>query len=310
MAALFVGIDVSKHTLDVYLRPADQAFQVTRDEAGIAELVQRLSAVEPALVALEATGGLESIVAAALSTAGLPVVVINPQQVRAFAHALGKRAKTDPLDAAVIAHFIEATRPQVRPLPDEATRLLGDMLTRRRQILDMLVAERLRARTVTAPRLQQSIARLIKALERELNDLNHDINDAIRDTPVWRDKENLLRSVPGVGPVVARTLLAEMPELGSLDRRVVASLAGLAPFTRQSGLWRGRSFISGGRAPVRSMLYLAAVSAARCNPTLRPFYLRLVSAGKPKKVALIAVARRLITILNAILRDQRPWIPT
>ena len=308
MAAVVVGIDVSKEQLDVHLRPQGESFAVARDSEGLEELVQRLRPLAPALVALEATGGLEAVVAASLGTAGLPVIVVNPAQVRAFAQALGKRAKTDPLDAAVIAHFAEATNPAIRPLPDEATRLLSELLGRRRQIIQMMVAERQRARVLTAPRLQKSVARLLKALQRELEALDKELDDTVRNTPLWREKEDLLRSVPGVGPTIARTLLAEMPELGSLDRRQVASLAGLAPFTRQSGQWHGRSFIGGGRSPVRAVLYLGAMAAVRFNPTLRAFYQRLRAAGKPANLALIAVARKLLTILNAILRDNRPWV--
>jgi transposase len=307
MAAVVVGIDVSKEHLDVHVLPGGEGFRVDRDPAGLDELVKHLQPLEPVLVAMEATGGFESIVAASLGTAGLPVVIVNPVQVRAFAKALGKRAKTDPLDAAVIAHFAEATNPEVRALPDEATRLLQDLLTRRRQIIQMMVAERQRLRVMTAPHLKQSVTRLLKALQKELTTLDRDINDSVRNTPVWREKEDLLKSVPGIGPTIARTLLAEMPELGTLDRREAASLAGLAPFTRQSGQWRGKSFIGGGRSQVRAMLYMGAMSAIRCNPALRDFYQQLVAAGKPRVVALIAVARKLITILNALLRDQTPW---
>jgi transposase len=309
MAAVVVGIDVSKEHLDVHVRPGGESFRVSRDNAGLDELVQRLQPLDAVLVALEATGGFETVVAASLGTAGLPVIIVNPAQVRAFAQALGKRAKTDPIDAAVIAHFGEATNPEVRALPDEATRLLSDLLTRRRQIVQMIVAERQRARVLTVPRLQKSVARLLKALQRELDTLDKDIDDSVRNTPVWREKEDLLRSVPGVGPTIARTLLAEMPELGTLDRREVASLAGLAPFTRQSGQWRGKSFIGGGRSRVRAMLYMGALVAVRYNPALRTFYDHLLAAGKPKMVALVAVARKLLTILNAILRDQKPWLP-
>jgi len=310
MAAVVVGIDVSKLHLDVHVRPSAEAFRLGRDEAGLDELVGRLQPLEPALIALEATGGFETIVAASLSMAGLPVVIVNPVQVRAFARALGKRAKTDPIDAAVIAHFAEATNPAVKPLPDEETRLLADLLARRRQIVHMMVAERQRARVLSSPRLKQSIARLLKALERELQVLDSDIDDSVRRSPVWREKENLLTSVPDVGPVIARTLLAEMPELGSIGRKEAASLAGLAPFTRTSGQWRGKSFIGGGRAPVRTVLYLGAMSAVRFNPVLQDFYRRLRDAGKAPNVALVAVARKLITILNAILRDQKAWRST
>lgn len=302
-----VGIDVSKDRLDVHLRPTSEAFAVPRDGAGLATLCERLEGLAPALVALEATGGYETIVAAALAGAGLPVVVVNPGQVRSFARALGKRAKTDPIDAAVIAHFAEATAPEVRPLADEATQMLADLVARRRQIVEMMGAERQRLRRMTLPRVRRSIERLIRALEKELADLDHDIDDAVRGSPAWREAEDLLSSVPGVGPVVSRSLLAELPELGTLDRKKIAALAGLAPFTRQSGTWKGRSFIGGGRTTVRTVLFMAALVAARHNPVLKAFYERLLQAGKPKMLALLAVARRLLVILNAILRDKRPW---
>jgi transposase len=268
--------------------------------------VAELKTLAAKLIALEATGGFETIVAAGLAAAGLPVVVVNPAQVRDFAKAIGKRAKTDPIDAAVIAHFAEATNPKVRPLPDEETQILADLVTRRRQIIQMIIAEKQREKR--APRrLQKSIARLLKALEAELNELDRDIDDSVRGSPAWRENEELLTSVPGVGPIISRTLLAEMPELGTLDRRQVAALAGIAPWTRQSGQWRGKSFISGGRSKVRSALFLGAMTAIRWNQPLKAFYERLTSAGKPKMVAIIAVARKLLTILNAIIRDKTPW---
>jgi transposase len=248
-------------------------------------------------------------VAAGLAGAGLPVVVVNPAQVRAFAQALGKRAKTDPIDAAVIAHFAEATKPQLRQLPDATTQLLADLVARRRQIVEMIAAESQRARHVTLPRLKKSIARLRKALEKELSELDNDISDHVRGSPVWAEKDQLLESVPGIGPTIARTLIAELPELGSLDRRQIAALAGLAPWTRQSGKWRGKSFIGGGRSSVRRALFMGAMVAARHNPTLKLFRDRLVAAGKNKLVAIVAVARKLLTILNAILRDKTPWQP-
>lgn len=309
MAAVCVGIDVSKDHLDVHLRPAGEYFQLTRDAEGLDELLRRLAPLSPRVIALEATGGFESIVAAHLSAADLPVVIVNPVQVRHFAQALGKRAKTDPIDAAVIAHFADATHPEVRPLPDEATRMLAALIARRRQIVQMLTAERLRLRTLQTPSLQKSLQRLIKALQQELHALDREIDDDIRSTPLWREKENLLRSVPGIGPTIARTILGELPELGSLDRRQVASLVGLAPFTRQSGAWRGKSFIGGGRSKVRAALFMGALVAARHNPPLRSFYESLKARGKPKLVALVAVARKLLTILNAILRDNKPWVP-
>ena len=307
MEDIIVGIDVAKDRLDVAVRPAGEAFVVERNAAGLEALVARLREFSPYLVALEATGGYETIVAAALAGAALPVVVVNPAQVRAFAKALGQRAKTDPIDAAIIAHFAEATRPEPRPLPDEATQLLADLVARRRQIFEMIGAERQREKRVTIAHVRKSIARLIKTLEKELASLDTDIDDAVRGSPAWREKEDLLASVPGVGPTIARTLIAELPELGQLGRKQIAALAGLAPFTRQSGQWHGRSFIGGGRTTVRTALFMGAMVAKRHNPVLKAFFDRLVAAGKPKMVALIAVARKLLTVLNAILRDNRPW---
>ena len=301
-----VGIDVAKDRLDVAVRPGGEAFTVERNAAGLAQLCGKLRPLAPHIVALEATGGFETVAVAALAAAGLPVVVVNPAQIRAFAKAIGQRAKTDPIDADVIADFAEATGIQPRPLPDEATRLLADLVARRRQIIDMIGAERQREKRAT-PRAKKSIARLVKALEKELTSVNTDIDDAVRGSPAWRDKEDLLSSVPGVGPTIARTLIAELPELGTLDRKRIAALAGLAPFTRQSGQWRGKSFIGGGRTAVRTALFMGAMVAKKHNPILKTFFDRLVAAGKPKMVALIAVARKLLTILNAILRDSRPW---
>ena len=309
MAAVVVGIDVSKDHLDVCLHPSGDSFRVSREAAGLEELVGRLREIQPEVVALEATGGYEVVATAELGAAGLPVVVVNPAQVRAFANALGKHAKTDRIDAAVIARFAEATRPEVRPLPDAAMRVLSALVGRRRQIVQMSVAERQRRALLTAPRLRKSIDRLLEALERELKELDKEIDDNIRNTPLWREKEDLLRSVPGIGPQIARTLIAELPELGTLDRRQAASLVGLAPFTHQSGRWRGKSYISGGRGHIRAALYMGATVAARHNPALKAFYQHLCASGKPKKVALIAVARKLIVILNAIVRDQKPWQP-
>lgn len=307
MDTIFVGIDVSKDRLDVALRPSGEAFAVERNAAGLELLVGRLAGLVPYVVALEATGGFETVAAAALAGAGLPVAVVNPAQIRAFARAIGQRAKTDPIDAVVIAHFAEATRPEPRPLPDKATRLLADLVARRRQIVEMMAAEGQRERRLTDKRLKKSIARLRKALEKELVELDSEIDDSVRGSPAWREKENLLASVPGIGPIIARTLIAELPELGALSRKQIAALAGLAPFTRQSGQWRGKSFIGGGRTVVRTALFMGALVAKRHNPVLKAFFDRLVAAGKPKMVALIAVARKLLTILNAILRDNRPW---
>lgn len=307
MDPIVIGIDVSKDRLDVAVRPTGEHFAVSRDTPGLEALVNRLTPLVPVAIGVEATGGYEAVVAARLGAAGLPVVVLNPAQVRHYAQALGKRAKTDPIDAAVIARFVEATKPEPRPLPDEATRHLADLIARRSQIIEMMVAERQRQKRLSAKRIQKSIARLLAALQKELSALEADIDDAVRGSPVWREKEDLLASVPGVGKVIARTLIAELPELGSLDRRRIAALAGLAPWTRQSGKWKGKSFIGGGRSTVRAVLFLGAMTAARHNPVLKAFHDRLVAAGKPKLVAIIAVAHKLLTILSAIVRDGKPW---
>lgn len=304
----FVGIDVSKARLDVHVEPGGTAFAVSRDSAGLVELVERLAHEDATCIAVEATGGYERVVAAELATAGLPVVVVNPAQVRAFAQALGERAKTDPIDAAVIARFTAAVRPEVRALRDEDTTRLADLVARRRQIVAMITAETQRLNRASA-RTARSIKRLITALQRELSDVDGDIDAAIQDSPVWRAREGLLTSVPGVGRVVARTLTAELPELGRLTRRQIAALVGLAPWTRQSGQWRGKSFIGGGRGPVRSALYMAALTAARCKGPLKDFTDQLIARGKAKKVALIALARKILVTLNAIVRDQKPCKP-
>ena len=302
MDTITVGIDVSKDRLDVAVRPSGEAFFVGRGGADLDALAARLTGLAPGIVALEATGGF----VAALGAAGLPVAVVDPAKVRAFAKALGQRAKTDPIDAGVIAHFAEATCVGPRPLPDAQAALLGDLVQRRRQIVEMIGAESQRDGRAPA-RLKKSIARLLKALQKELASVDADIDAEVRGSPAWRAKEELLVSVPGIGKTISRTLIAEMPELGGLDRKQVAALAGLAPFTRQSGQWRGRSFIGGGRAGVRTALFMGAMVAKKHNPALKAFFDRLLEAGKPKMVALIAVARKLLTILNAILRDKKPW---
>jgi transposase len=307
MGNISVGIDVSKDRLDIAVRPSGEVLVVERNAAGLERLAAWLKERAPRIVALEATGGFETVAAASLASAGLPVAIVNPAQIRAFAKAIGQRAKTDPIDAAVIAHFAEATNLESRPLPDEQTRLLADLVGRRRQIVEMIKAEGQRLQRVTVPRLKKSIARLTKALEKELAALNADIDDTVRGSPAWRAKEDLLTSVPGIGAKIAHTLISELPELGQLGKKEIAALAGLAPFTRQSGKWKGKSFIGGGRAPVRAMLFMGALVAKKHNPALKAFFDRLVAAGKPKMLAVIAVARKLLTILNAIIRDNRPW---
>lgn len=309
MDQVVVGIDVSKDRLDVCVLPGGDLFVVSRNAAGLSELAERLKGLSVRVIAIEATGGFETVVAASLASSGLPVAVVNPAQIRHFAQALGKRAKTDPIDAFVIARFAEATKPDVRPLDDEATQLLSALITRRRQIIDMIVAETHRERSVTDKSLKRSIAQLKMALERALSDIDTKIDEQIRSSPLWKAKEDLLSSVPGVGPITARTLIADLPELGRLSPKQIAALAGLAPYTRQSGKWRGKAFTSGGRSSVRGVLFLAAMAACRYNPVLKAFRKRLLDAGKPPKVAIIAMARKLLTILNAMIRENQPWQP-
>jgi len=303
-----VGVDVSKDRLDVHVHPDGTSFAVENSQAGAEELVGRLQGLKAERIGLEATGGYERLAVAVLAANGLPVLVVNPAQVRHYAQALGQKAKTDPLDAEVIALFLAATRPQVRPLPDPDTVLLADLVTRRSQVMGMLVAERQRHSRAPGP-IKKRIARMIRTMERELAELDADIDTTIRGTPVWRDKQDLLASVPGIGKAISRTLLAMLPELGTLDRRQIAALVGVAPFTQQSGKWRGKSFISGGRPIVRAALFMGALVASRHNPVLKAFRDKLVDAGKPKMVALIATARKLLVILNAIIRDNKPWQP-
>jgi transposase len=309
MDKIIVGIDVSKDRLDVAVRPHGERFSVDRDPSGLEALVGRLNAMDLHLVVLEATGGLEGIVVAALIGARLPVAVADPAQVRAFAKAIGQRAKTDPIDAAVIAHFGAATAIEPRPLPDTATRQRADLVARRRQIVDMITAERPREKRAN-DRIKKSIARLVRALERELESVDADIDGAVKTSPAWREKENLIASVPGVGPVISRTLIAELPEFGSLDHKQIAALAGLAPFTRQSGQWRARSFIGGGRSRVRRALFMGGMVAIRHNAVLKAFHKRLIAARKARKIAIIVVVRKLHVMLNANVRDGCPWKET
>jgi transposase len=306
---MFVGIDVAKDRLDVHVRPGGDAFSVARDAEGVDELAKWLHKAAPALIVLEATGGFETIVAAGLAAAGLPLAIVNPRQIRHFARATGRLAKTDALDAAVIAHFAEAVNPPARPLADPQARLLGELMARRRQLIEMILAEGNRRRLLTAKRALKSVDRVVATLKAQLDEIDHDIDRSIRTTPAWREAEDLLTSMPGIGPRIARTLIAELPELGTLDRHQVASLVGVAPFSRDSGTMRGRRSIAGGRAPVRAALYMAVLVTIRRNLPLAQTYHRLKDAGKPAKVAIVACMRKLITILNAILRDKKPWQP-
>ena len=302
-----VGIDVSKDRLDVHLLPSGEAFAVARDGKGLENLVERLGALDVSLIVLEATGGFETTVAAALAAAGLPLAVVNPRQIRSFARALGKLAKTDAIDAEVIALFADKVRPQARPVPPSDAMALGELVARRRQVVEMIGMEANRRRHATDKRLAKTIDRHLAFLEKELAAIDADIDTDVRASPAWREAEDLLSSVPGVGPVTARTLIAELPELGGLDRRKLAALVGVAPFNRDSGAWRGHRMIGGGRTAVRNVLYMAALSAIRHNPVVRTTYQRLVTRGRPKKVAIIACLRQLLTILNAILRTKSKW---
>jgi transposase len=305
-AKVYVGIDVAKDWLDVAQRPGGEAWRVASDETGVAALVERLKGVRPTLVVLEATGGLQIPAVAALAAAGLRTVVVNPRQVRQFAGATGRLAKTDAIDAQVLAQFGEAVRPEVRPLPDAATQELSALVARRRQLIEMLTAEKNRLR-LAAEKVRPNIGAHIRWLEGELLDLEGGLGDVIRSSPVWRERDNLLRSVPGVGPVLSSVLLADLPELGKLSRKEVAALVGVAPLNRDSGLFRGRRQVWGGRSHVRTALYMATLVASRHNPAIKSFYQRLLSAGKAKKVALTACMRKLLTILNAMMRHQAPW---
>jgi transposase len=305
----FVGIDVSKDRLDVHVRPSGESFVVGRHGEGLATLVERLQALAPDLVVMEATGGYETVVASAVGAAHLPLAVVNPRQIRDFARATGKLAKTDRLDAAAIAHFAEAVRPPARPIADAEAQLLGELVARRRQVIEMIVAERNRRRMATQRRVVRAIERHLALLQSELSELEQDIDGAIRKSPAWQADADLLTSVPGIGKATLRTLIAELPELGRLTRRKIAALVGVAPINRDSGMRRGRRTIAGGRPAVRTALYMAALVASRRNPVIAPYYDKLRAAGKTGKQALVACMRKLVVILNAILRDRKPWQP-
>ena len=304
--ARFVGIDVSKAQLDVAVRPTGKRWTLPYDQTGIEGLIPQIVDLEPALVLLEATGGLELPLVAALAAAALPVVVVNPRQVRDFAKATGTLAKTDTLDAGVLAHFADAVRPEVRPLKDAETQVLNSLTARRHQVMTMLVSEKNRLGTAigaVSPRIEAHIA----WLEQELSDLDKGLRQTLRRSPVWREKDDLLRTVPGVGEQLSLTLLANLPELGTLNRRQIAALVGVAPYNRDSGTLRGKRAVWGGRSRVRAVLYMGALVASRHNPAIRDFYQRLLAAGKPKKVALVASMRKLLVILNGMLKHGSPW---
>jgi len=302
----FVGIDVSKAWLDVAQHEREETFRVSNDEAGIAELVKRMKALKPKLIVVEPTGGFEKLLVAELTHAGLPVVVVNAKRVRDFARATGRLAKTDKLDAKVLAHFAAAIRPAVRRLPNAEEERLTMLLTRRRQVVDMLTVEKNRLVTVRA-KMRSDIEAHIEWLANNLEELDKEIEDFVESTPIWKEKDNLLQSVPGVGPVTSATMLGMMPELGKLNRQEIAALVGVAPVNKDSGRKQGRRRIYGGRADVRSVLYMAALSAKKFNPVIKKFYERLIKQGKEKKVALTACMRKLLVILNAMMRSNQPW---
>ncbi len=306
---MFAGIDVAKAELVVSVIPDEERFSVGNDEGGVTTLVERLRSLPVELIVLEATGGYELVCVAGLAAAGLPVVVVNPRQVRDFARATGELAKTDRIDADILARFADRVRPAVRPLADADAQELDALLSRRRQLLEMLQAERNRLGQVFGrgkPKVKKSLKAHIAYLERELRITDTDLGEMVRKSPAWRERDELLRSVPGVGPVLSRTLLADLPELGRLSRREIAKLVGVAPLSRDSGTMRGRRFVQGGRAGVRAVLYMGALVATRRNALIRTFYARLLSAGKPKKLALVACMRKLLTILNAMVRSGQP----
>lgn len=302
---LYTGIDVSKAHLDIAVNPGRQRWSEPNDEEGQARLLERMKALRPALIVMEATGGLESPIAALLIAEGLPVVVVNPRQVRDFAKATGRLAKTDRLDAEVLAAFAERVQPDLRPLPDAEAKALKALLTRRRQIVAMITAEKNR-RLMALPEIQERIDAHIEWLQGETTDLDKQLRKALRQSRVWRERDNLLQGVRGIGPVTSLTLLAELPELGMLNRKKIASLVGVAPLNRDSGAFRGKRMIWGGRASVRAAIYMATLVATRSNPVIRNFYVHLLALGKAKKVALTACMHKMLLILNAILRTGLP----
>lgn len=305
--SIFVGIDVCKQHLDVYLRPLEDLRSYSNDQQGVQLLQQHLASLPVELIVMEATGGLESICASMLIESGLPVVIINPRQARGFAKALGQLAKTDPIDASILAHFADAVRPQIRPVPDRQMQELADLLIRRRQLVSMRTAERNRLPTLIG-KAHNSIVSHLAQLKELLEDIDVQIQEAIERSPHWKVTSDLLQTVPGIGQVAAFTLIAQLPELGTLPAKQISALVGLAPMNHDSGKVKGRRRIRGGRARVRTILYMAAISGIRWNPVLKAFYQRLLAGGKAKKVAVVACAHKLLIIINAMVRKGTPWI--
>lgn len=304
--ACFVGIDVAKATLDCAVVPSGETWQLPNEDGAFAALVARLRTVGPERIVLEATGGFEHSLVAALAAAELPVMVVNPRQVRDFGRACGQLAKTDRIDAALLALFAARVQPELRPLPTEAAQALDALLTRRRQLLEMLTAERNRLGFARGP-VRRGIDQHIRWLQKRVKDVDRELETTVQASPVWRATEDLLRTVPGVGRVLSCTLIGELPELGQLTRKQIAALVGVAPHARDSGTLRGKRMVWGGRAPIRAVLYMAALVATKFNPVIRTFYQRLRRAGKPAKVAITACMRKLLTILNAMMRSGEPW---
>ncbi len=308
MAACWVGIDVAKAELVVAIAPQGEVFSIGNTPEGVTNLVMRLRKARPQCIVLEATGGYETLAATTLAAVPLPVAVVNPRQVRDFARSTGQLAKTDKIDAGILAAFAQAVQVEVRPLPDAAARALHAVVSRRRQVVEMLAAERQRLHQANAV-VTPSIGEVIRVLERQVQDLDDDLHQRLHNSPVWREAQDLLKTIPGVGDVLATTLLAMLPELGQLNRKAIAKLVGVAPLNRDSGQWRGKRKVWGGRANVRAVLYMAALVGTRFNPVLKGFYARLLAEGKPKKLALTACMHKLLLILNAVLRTHQPWTP-
>jgi len=304
---VFIGLDVSKQKLDVAVRPGNRHFITPNDDRGIKQLVKRLAALQPELIVLEASGGYEFMVTAALAEAQLPVALVNPLAVRQFAGATSKLAKTDKIDAQVLAHFAEAVKPEPRPLPDQELQVLKAALQRRQQVVKMIGQEENRLEKTYIPGVRRDIQKHLTWLRRRLDELNRDLDDQIRKSPLWRDRDRLLQSIPGVGPTVSRAIMAQLPEVGTLSGKKAVALVGVAPYNRDSGRFRGKRMIRGGRSHLRHVLYMAAVVAARFNPVIRTFYQRLLAAGKPKKLALTACMRKLVLIINSMVKNKQPW---
>jgi len=306
---VFIGIDIAKNTIEISVRPSGEHWSASTEPDVLIRTVDRLAALEPATIVMEATGGYEARVASLLSTAGLPVAVVNPRQVRDFARAAGILAKTDAIDARVLALFAEKMKPECRPVPSEDEQTLKELISRRRQLVDMRTAELNRRQQTISPQVHKSISTLIESINQELDTIEREIKTRIKADSAWRAKDKVIQSAPGIGETTASMLIAEMPELGTINRRKIASLGGLAPMNRDSGTFRGRRMITGGRSSIRAGLYMPMLSAIRCNPQIKTFYNRLIADGKPKQVAITACMRKMLTMLNAMIRDNQPWHP-